>query len=169
MAIQAKSIVVPYPKDPLTVIADQGYYRGEELLACEKANIIAYIAKSDTLGKRSKGEFNRNQFRYITDDDEYDYPAGERLSCRFTREEAGKMIRRYWSSACVRCSIKSQCTPGDYRCVSRWEQEAVVEAAAARLADRPDVMRIRRASVEHPFGTLKAWMGATIPLASAEL
>ena len=161
MAIQARTVVAPDPKDPLTVIADQGYYRGEELLACEEANIIAYVAKADTSGKRGKGEFNRNQFRYIADDDEYECPAGERLIYRFTREEAGKKIRRYWSSACVRCSIKSQCTPGDYRRVSRWEHEAVVEAAEARLVDHPNVMRTRRATVEHPFGTLKAWMGST--------
>ena len=161
MAIQARTVVAPDPKDPLTVIADQGYYRGEELLACEEANIIAYVAKADISGKRGKGEFNRNQFRYIADDDEYECPAGERLIYRFTREEAGKKIRRYWSSACVRCSIKSQCTPGDYRRVSRWEHEAVVEAAEARLVDHPNVMRTRRATVEHPFGTLKAWMGST--------
>ena len=161
MAIQARTVVAPDPKDPLTVIADQGYYRGEELLACEEANIIAYVAKADTSGKRGKGEFNRNQFRYIADDDEYECPAGERLIYRFTLEEAGKKIRRYWSSACVRCSIKSQCTPGDYRRVSRWEHEAVVETAEARLIDHPNVMRTRRATVEHPFGTLKAWMGST--------
>jgi hypothetical protein len=121
MAIQAKSIVVPDPKHPLTVIADQGYYRGEELLTCEEANMITYVAKPDTSGKRNKGEFSRNEFRYIADDDEYECPAGERLIYRFTREEAGKNIRRYWASACVRCSIKSQCTPGDYGRVSRWE------------------------------------------------
>jgi len=161
MAIKAKSIVAPDLDDPLTVIADQGYYRGEELLACEQANITAYVAKSDTSGKKGKGEFNRNEFRYIAEDDEYECPAGERLIYRFTREEAGKKIRRYWASACVRCLIKSQCTPSDYRRVSRWEHEAVVEDAEARLADYPDAMRIRRATVEHPFGTLKAWMGST--------
>jgi len=161
MAIKAKSVVAPAPEDALTVIADQGYYRGEELLACEEANITAYVAKSDTSGKRSKGEFNRNEFRYIADDDEYECPAGERLIYRFTREEAGKKIRRYWASACVRCPIKSQCTPSNYRRISRWEHELVVEAAEARLADFPDAMRIRRATVEHPFGTLKAWMGST--------
>ena len=161
MAIQAKSVVAPEAGDPLTVIADQGYYRSEELLACEEANITAYVAKSDTSGKRSKGEFNRREFRYIADDDEYECPAGERLIYRYTREEAGKKIRRYWASACVRCPIKPQCTPSTYRRVSRWEHEAVVEAAEARLADHPEAMRLRRATVEHPFGTLKAWMGAT--------
>jgi transposase len=161
MAIQAKAVVAPAPKDPLTVIADQGYYRSEELLACEEANITAYVAKSDTSGKRSKGEFHRNEFRYIAEEDEYECPAGERLIYRFTREEGGKKIRRYWASACVRCPIKSQCTPSNYRRVSRWEHEAVVESAEARLADHPEAMRIRRATVEHPFGTLKAWMGST--------
>ena len=161
MAKQAKCLVAPDPKQSLTVIADQGYYRGEELLACEEANIIAYVAKSDTSGKRGKGEFSRKEFRYIREDDEYECPAGERLIYRFTREEAGKKIRRYWASGCVRCPIKSKCTPSDYRRVSRWEHESTVEAAEARLSEYPDAMRIRRATVEHLFGTLKAWMGAT--------
>jgi len=161
IAKRAKAIMAPVPEQPLTVVADQGYYRGEELLACEQAHIETYVAKADTSGKRSKGEFSRVQFRYIPEDDEYECPAGERLIYRFTREEAGKQIRRYWASACIRCPIKSKCTPSDYRRVSRWEHEAVVQAAEARLARRPEMMRVRRATVEHPFGTLKAWMGAT--------
>jgi len=153
--------MAPNSEQPLAVVADQGYYRGEELVACDEANIVAYVAKSDTSGKRLKGEFGRNEFRYITEDDEYECPAGERLIYRYTSEEAGKKILRYWSSACVRCPIKSKCTPSIYRRVSRWEHEAVVEAAEARLAERPEMMRTRRATVEHPFGTLKAWMGST--------
>jgi transposase len=161
MAKQAKSVMAPAPRQPLKAVADQGYYRGEEILACDEAGIITFVAKADTSGKRGKGEFARSAFRYIANDDEYECPAGERLIYRFTREEAGKKIRRYWASACVRCPIKSKCTPSDYRRVSRWEHEATVEAAEARLQQHPDAMRIRRATVEHPFGTLKAWMGHT--------
>ena len=161
MAKQAKSVIAPEPEQALTVIADQGYYRGQELLACEEANIETYVAKSDTSGKRSKGEFPRSAFRYIPEDDEYECPAGERLIYRFTREESGKQIRRYWASACVRCPIRSKCTPSDYRRVSRWEHEPVIERAEARRATHPEMMRTRRATVEHPFGTLKAWMGST--------
>lgn len=80
---------------------------------------------------------------------------------RFTRVENGKTIRRYWSSACPHCPIKSQCTTGDYRRVSRWEHEEVLDAVQARLDKEPERMRARRATVEHPFGTLKAWMGST--------
>ena len=59
------------------------------------------------------------------------------------------------------CSIKAQCTPSDYRRISRWEHEAVTDAAEARLERAPEVMQVRRQTVEHPFGTLKAWMGRT--------
>ena len=45
--------------------------------------------------------------------------------------------------------------------MSRWVHEEVIERAAARLAAKPDAMRVRRATVEHPYGTLKAWMGST--------
>jgi len=158
MAIKAQEILAS--DNTITVIADQGYYRGEELLVCEEAGITAYVAKADTSGKRDKGEFTRKQFRYIPEDDEYECPAGERAIYRFTRTEAGKQIRRYWSSACSSCSIKSKCTPSDYRRISRWEHEDVVERAEARLTSYPEAMRVRRATVEHPFGTLKHWMGS---------
>jgi len=161
MAKQAKEIIAPDPKETLSVVADQGYYRGEELLACEAANIETFVAKTDTSGERSKGEFPRSAFRYIPEDDEYECPAGERLIYRFTGNESGKQIRRYWSSACTNCPIRSWCTPSDYRRVSRWEHERVIERAEARIKQHPEMMRIRRATVEHPFGTLKAWMGST--------
>jgi hypothetical protein len=123
MAAKAKQLLAADNEEQIKVIADQGYYRGEELLACEEAGITAYVAKSDTSGKRGKGEFSRRRFRYIPEDDEYECPAGERAIYRFTRTEAGKQIRRYWSSACVRCPIKSKCTPSDYRRISRWEHD----------------------------------------------
>lgn len=161
MAMQAQAVITPTDDQPLKAVADEGYYRGEELLACEEANVESFVKKTDTSGKRGKGEFTRREFHYIAEDDEYACPAGERLIYRFTRNEAGKQIRRYWSSACVGCQLQSQCTSSDYRRVSRWEHEATVEAAEARLEKHPDMMRIRRATVEHPFGTLKHWMGST--------
>ncbi len=105
--------------------------------------------------------FDRSAFTYVDKDDEYECPAGERLIYRFTRTEKGKEIRRYWSSACPRCPIKAQCTTGDNRRVSRWIHADVLDRAQARLDKQPDSMRVRRATVEHPFGTIKSWMGAT--------
>ncbi len=70
-------------------------------------------------------------------------------------------MRHYWTTKCLDCPIKAQCTPAKLRPVTRWEHEGVLDAMQRRLDQRPDTMRVRRRTVEHPFGTLKAWMGAT--------
>jgi hypothetical protein len=70
-------------------------------------------------------------------------------------------LRYYWTTNCSGCAIKAQCTPAKLRRVSRWEPEAALDAMQHRLDQRPEAMRERRQTVEHPFGTLKAWMGAT--------
>ncbi len=158
MAEQTKAIL---NTETLEVVADRGYYNGDEIRACEQAGIDTYLPKPNTSGNKAKGQFDRSEFHYKAGDDEYECPAGERLIYRFTRTEAGKEIRRYWSSACTACPIKAKCTTGDYRRVSRWVHEAVVERAQARLEGAPDAMRVRRNTVEHPFGTIKAWMGST--------
>ena len=158
MATQAQAEL---QTDELHVLADRGYYRSEELLACEQANIQTYVPKSVTSNNKAKGQFDRSDFHYIAEDDEYECPAGQRLIYRFTRTESNKVIHRYWSSACPSCPIKAKCTTGDYRRVSRWKHEAVLERAERRLSQRPDAMAIRRAVVEHPYGTLKGWMGYT--------
>ena len=141
----------------LTVVADKGYYNGKEIRECEQNDIVAYVAKPKTSPNKAKGQFDRAMFKYVAQDDEYECPAGERLTYRFTRTEAGKEIRRYWSSACPTCPIKAQCTTGDNRRVSRWVHEDVLERAAKRLRRRPEVMNARRSLVEHPFGTMKSW------------
>jgi transposase len=158
MAQQAQAAL---ERASLDVVADRGYYNGDEIRACEQANIATYLPKPSTSGNKAKGQFDRSQFHYHAADDEYECPAGQRLIYRFTRSERGKQIRRYWSSACPACPIKARCTTAEHRRVSRWIHEAVVDRAQARLDSRPEVMRLRRATVEHPFGTIKSWMGAT--------
>ena len=147
--------------EELTVVADRGYYRGEELLDCADDDITTYVPKPDTSPNRAKGQFGRDAFRYIAEDDEYECPAGQRLVRRMTTQEKDKTLHRYWTSVCGQCPLKAQCTSGKQRRVTRWEHEQVLEAAQARLERNPEMMRIRRATVEHPYGTLKAWMGST--------
>jgi len=158
MAKQAKSVLAV---EELTAVADRGYYRSEDIQECENANITSYLPKPNTSGNRAKGQFGREDFRYITKDDEYECPAGQRLVRRATTQDKGKTMYRYWTSVCRQCPLKAECTSGKERRVTRWEHEEVLEAAQARLDRNPDMMRIRRATVEHPFGTLKAWMGST--------
>jgi transposase/CheY-like chemotaxis protein len=161
LANVAKQAKETLQAEALDVVADRGYYNGDEIRACEQAGIDAYLPKPKTSPNKARGLFDRSAFTYMDKDDEYECPAGERLIYRFTRTEKGKDIRRYWSSACPRCPIKAQCTTGDNRRVSRWVHADVLDRAQARLDKRSDSMRVRRATVEHPFGTIKSWMGAT--------
>ncbi|PWW31516.1 DDE family transposase [Chromohalobacter israelensis] len=145
----------------LNVVADRGYFKGEEILACHEAGITAYLPKPKTSPNQAKGLFPRDSFRYVPEQNEYRCPAGERLTWRFKNIEKEQSLHCYWSSACPNCSMKRQCTTGTYRRIKRWEHEDVLESMQSRLAQKPDMMRLRRQTVEHPFGTLKAWMGAT--------
>jgi hypothetical protein len=158
MAKQAKTAMAVCE---LSVIADRGYFSGEEIRQCGEAGITAYVPKCLTSGAKADGRFGKADFIYDAETNEYRCPAGQRLIWRFARIEHGLKLSRYWSSHCPQCAIKAKCTPSDYRRVSRWEHEAILDAMQSRLDRTPDVMRIRRQTVEHPFGTLKAWMGST--------
>jgi transposase len=147
--------------EELTVVADRGYFKSEEVLECTRSGINPIVPKTMTSNNLSEGRFDKQDFIYIAADDEYRCPAGERAIKRFTTIEHGLTIHKYWASACPRCPIKTQCTRGEYRRITRWEHEVVLEAMQERLDRQPDSMRVRRRTVEHPFGTLKLWMGAT--------
>jgi Transposase DDE domain len=140
---------------------DRGYFNSEEILACEQAGITVTLPKPMTSGAKAEGRFGKQDFRYVAGEDVYICPAGERLTYRFTREEHGLVLRRYWTNACQRCAIKHRCTPSKQRRVSRWEHEPILDAVQRRLDEHPEKMRQRRETVEHPFGTIKARMGAT--------
>ena len=148
-------------KVKLRAIADRGYFSAQEIKACADTGIAAILPKPTTSSAKAGGRFDRADFIYIARDDEYQCPAGERAIYRFTREEHGLRLRRYWSSACPQCAMRSQCTPSPYRRISRWEHEEVLEAVQRRLDRTPDAMTVRRRTVEHVFGTFKHWMGYT--------
>jgi transposase len=147
--------------EELTVVADRGYFSGEEILACDQAGITAFVPKPLTSNSKAEGRFGKPDFIYIASDDEYRCPAGQRLVRHFTTIEAGMTLNIYWCSVCQSCPIKTQCTTGKERRVRRWEHEAVLDAMQERLDRDPEKMRVRRQTVEHPFGTIKNWMGST--------
>ena len=158
MAKQTKAVLAV---DELDVVADRGYFDSEEILACEEAGITVTLPQPMTSGAKAEGRFGKPDFRYVGEEDVYLCPAGERLTYRYTNEEKGLVLRRYWTSACQGCAIKGQCTTGKERRITRWEHEHVLEAVQRRLDEHPEKMRQRRETVEHPFGTIKARMGAT--------
>jgi len=147
--------------ETLEVVADRGYFSSEQILACDRAGITVTLPKPMTSTAKARGRFGKQDFRYLADDDVYICPAGERLTYRYTNEENGLTLHRYWTNVCQACPIKDRCTTGKERRITRWEHEHVLEAVQRRLDENPQAMRQRRETVEHPFGTIKAWMGAT--------
>jgi transposase len=145
----------------LEAVADRGYFSGEEILACDQAGITVTLPKPMTSGIEAKGRFGKQDFVYLPEEDVYRCPAGERLKYYYTNVENGLRLRRYWTNACRTCALKSRCTTAVQRRITRWEHEHVIEAVQKRLDENPQAMRTRRETVEHPFGTIKARMGAT--------
>ena len=148
-------------KERLQAVADRGYFSGPEIKACTEAGITPLVPKPMTSNAKAEGRFSKADFIYIAKDDEYQCPAGQRAIYRMTTVEKGLTLHRYWSSACPRCPLKARCTPGDYRRVTRWEHEAILETMQRRLDRQPQAMTLRRRTIEHVFGTLKHWMGST--------
>lgn len=145
----------------LTVIADRGYFKGEEILACKQAGIAVLVPATKTSNAKADGRFDKADFVYDREKNEYRCPAGQALIWRFAAVENGMTLNRYWSSNCKACPLKDKCTPSQQRRVTRWEHQDVLDDMQVQLERSPDAMRIRRCSVEHPFGTIKSWMGAT--------
>lgn len=145
----------------LDVVADRGYFTSEQILECVEADVTVTLPKPQTSNNKLRGRFVKSDFRYVASKDVYICPAGETLKFYYTNEEKGLTLRRYWTNACASCAIKSKCTTGAQRRITRWEHEHVLEDVQRRLDENPQAMRVRRETVEHPFGTLKARMGAT--------
>jgi hypothetical protein len=145
----------------LDAVADRGYFNGEEIKACEEAGVTVTLPKPMTSSSKAEGRFGKQDFRYVAAENVYICPAGEKLAYRYTTEENGLVLRRYATNACQSCAIKRSCTTGKGRRVTRWEHEDILDAVQRRLDEHPEKMRQRRETVEHPFGTIKARMGAT--------
>jgi transposase len=158
MAKQAKAAL---QAEELAAVADRGYFSSPQILECAEAGITVTLPKPLTSGAKSQGRFGKQDFVYVPDKDVYRCPAGEQLTYRFSAEKHGKTIRRYWTTACPKCPLHSQCTTGPMRRIPRWDHEQLLDAVQERLDANPEAMRMRRETVEHPFGTMKARMGAT--------
>jgi hypothetical protein len=147
-------------KKQLTVIADRGYFNGEQIRDCELDGNLPLVAKPMTSNAKSDGRFDKRDFIYDAKRDAYRCPAKQWAIYRFTAIENDKTIRRYWASGCRDCKLKQQCTPANERKISRWEHEDVLERMEVRLNRTPLASKLRRQTAEHVFGTFKSWMGS---------
>jgi hypothetical protein len=164
LAAMAERARAAMDTEELAAVADRGYFSGTQIVNCEEAGITAYVPKPLTSSGRKTGRFTKQDFVYEPERDQYRCPAGEALTWRFVSVEHGLNLDVYFASVftCRSCAMEAKCTNGSHqRRIRRWEREDVVDAMLARLEEDPGKMQLRRQTVEHPFGTLKAWMGAT--------
>src|SRR5271167_4005658 len=146
----------------VTALADRGYFSGDQVLSCEGTGVAPIVPKTLTSSGTKRGFFTRQDFIYDTEHDQYTCPAGAKLTKVHRRSDHTEDFDRYRHlSACFTCPLRPQCTPTQRRIIKRWENEVVLDRMQDRLDRRPEAMGVRRQTVEHPFGTLKAWMGAT--------
>jgi transposase len=157
MALQTKDAM---GAGGLEVLADRGYFKGPEILQCVEAGVTPWVPKTMTSNNKAKGLHDKRDFIYVEETNEYRCPAGERLPYRHSSIENGMRIDSYYTTACQRCKIRTQCTTGKERRVRRWEHEGVLDVMQRRMDATPGKMKQRRCTVEHVFGTLKFWMGS---------
>ncbi len=145
--------------EQIDVTADRGYFKFEDIEACEQAGMTPYVPKPQRGSSVREGFFAKDEFRYDPAADVYVCPAGERLRRKYeSKSRALTKIDYSNRSACLACALRPRCT-NTFRRVSRLENEAVLDRMAARLKARPDIVDRRRETVEHPFGSIKQWMG----------
>src|ERR1700731_1275502 len=132
--------VRPRPPWASNVLADRGYFKGEEVLACEPLSVTPYVPKPLTSGSKAAGRFGKQDFVYIPEEDAYRCPADQRLTWRFTSAEKGMTLHSYWTSKCAECPLKTQCTTGKERRIKRWEHEAVIDVEVAAVGQ--DIERL---------------------------
>ena len=145
--------------ETIAVVADKGYLKVEDIEACEKAGIEPYVPRPQRGPSVKAGLFRKDEFSYDAASDSFVCPAGQRLHPYSSSFLRGLSKTNYTNKpACDDCVIRSLCTNGRFRTVSRLENEAVLDRMQARLAERPDILDRRRETVEHPFGTIKQWM-----------
>ena len=148
--------------DDLTALADRGYFNGEQVLACEGTGVLPCVPRTDTSSAAQRGFFTRHDFVYDAEQDHYTCPAGQQLTRSRRRPNTKDYLDEYRHlTSCFTCPLKSQCTPDKLKRFRRWRHEAVMDKMQDRLDRMPDAMAVRRQTVEHPFGTLKSWMGST--------
>ncbi len=148
--------------EQVTALADRGYFNGDQVLSCEGTGVAPIVPKTLTSSGTKRGFFTRQDFIYDAEHDHYTCPAGAKLTKAKRRADHTEDFDFYRHlSACFTCPLKSRCTPTKLRRIKRWENEDVLDRMQDRLDRMPEAMGVRRQTVEHPFGTLKAWMGAT--------
>ena len=158
----AKEAKANLKADKLEVVADKGYCTTAQVVQCQEHQITPYVPKADTSANTARGLFGKSRFIYDPQKDAYVCPAGSALTYRFSTDEKGRQLRYYRASDCKHCALRKPCTRNKAnRTITREQDEALMEAMAARVKAHPQILKLRKQLCEHPFGTIKRFFGYT--------
>lgn len=151
MAEAAKAVL---DQATLNVVADAGYANGEQAAALEQAGILAHVPANRAVNNQGDGQlFDRSRFVYDQARDTLTCPAGHTLVRQQIHNRDKVVIYAASASDCGGCPLKENCTTRARRLVTRHLHEAALQRMNARAT--PGLMRLRRSTVEYPFGVLK--------------
>ena len=144
----------------IDVVADNEYFKVEDIADCQAVGVTRHVPKPQRSPARRTGRFGKERFRYDAASDTYVCPSGQRLRPMYRSQVRDETLLRYANrGACRDCALRALCMTGSYRCTSRYGEEAVLDLIAERLASQPGLLDHRQESAEHPFGSIKHWMG----------
>lgn len=144
----------------IDVVVDKGYFKVEDIADCQAVGVTRHVPKPQRSPDRRTGRLGNERFRYDAASDTFVCPGGQRLRPMYRSRVRDETLLRYANrGACRDCALRALCITGNYRCISRYGEEAVLDLIAKRLASQPGLLDRRRESAEHPFGSIKHWMG----------
>ena len=147
--------------ETLKVVADKGYYSNTQVQRCVEHGITPYMEKADTSANTKLGLYGKNRFKFDATKDLYVCPGNQTLNYRFSTFEKERELRYYRATGCKECSLRTNCTRNKAnRTITREENEGLMEEMALRVKANRGIMKLRKALVEHPFGTIKRVMNA---------
>src|SRR6266851_2645583 len=150
---EAAKVAVGEPQR-MNVIADAGYSNGEQAEACEGKGILPHVPSNRAINNQGDGTFfDRTVFQYQEQSDTFVCPAGQTLTRKQLARKDRAVIYAAQPEVCGACALKGRCTARSRRFVTRHLHEAALQRMDQRAT--PEVMRLRRSTVEHPFATLK--------------
>ena len=157
MSVQAKQVL---EVETINAVADAGYFERENIKKCHEDHIETYLPRPERSNNKKIGLYTNKDFKYNSQTDTYQCPAGQILSFRGIRNKKGIIERVYATHSCYQCPQKPKCTRSKTtRIIHRWEHEHLIEQLDTRVKENPQIIKVRKEIVEHPFGTLKNWMG----------
>ncbi|WP_132055674.1 IS1182 family transposase [Pseudocnuella soli] len=176
-AMAAKESMGMHKGDPITALADKGYFNGEQLQRCAEDNVLTYVPPTYNRSQESipASGYHLEDFRYHPCSDTYTCPEGHTLSSnghwykkvyiRSEQTRSTSYFKHYKTDKCLECPARHLCTVQKKgRVIERSQYAEAIEGNSKRLKQHKEIYLKRQQIVEHPFGTIKRWWGYSYTL-----